>query len=206
MSFTLHYFDSYGRAEASRMILHSQGIDFNDNRLDDAGFEEFSKTRAEFGQVPCLEIDGKILVESRAIERYLLVRAGVKTSTIVEGYLDDSTISFLEDIRNIMSRFVWVEHNMEALFKWIETDLPWYLKHLNCRVNEHNLFVSCTPQHADWAVFEFIWDEFLRPERIEKSRAMFEAVAPKLIQFAESFRCHNQNLINYLATRPDSQF
>jgi glutathione S-transferase len=204
MSVTLHYFDGYGKGEVVRMLLHAQGIAFTDNRFDGAGFEEFSKTgKAEFGQVPCLEIDGKTLVESRAIERYLLAKAGVQTTTPFEGYLNDSVISFLEDIRNIIAKFVWVDEDLEAFAKWVETDFYWYLRHLNGRVNEHNFFVGSTPQHADWAIFEFLWDGFLRPEKIEKVRALFEAHAPKLLRFTEHFRNHNQNLANYLSTRPD---
>ena len=207
MSVTLHYFDGYGKGEVVRMLLHAQGVAFNDDRFEDEGFNEFAKTGvAEFGQVPCLEIDGKSLVESRAIERYLLVRAGVHTATAHEGYLNDSLISLLDDVRNILARFIWVEENLEAMFKWIETDFPWYLNHFNKRVNEHNFLVGSTPQHADWALFEFLWDAFLRPEKIEKSRALFEAAAPKLLQFTEHFRTHNENLANYLATRPDKPF
>jgi glutathione S-transferase len=207
MSATFHYFDGYGRGEVVRMLLHTQGIAFTDNRFDFPGFEEFAKTgKAEFGQVPCLEIDGKSLVESRAIERYLLAKAGVHTATPFEGYLDDSAISFLDDIRNIIAKFIWVDQDMEALGKWLENDFYWYLRHLNGRVNEHNFFVGSTPQHSDWAVFEFLWDGFLRPEKVDKFRPLFEAHAPKLLQFTEHFRTHNQNLTNYLASRPDKPF
>jgi glutathione S-transferase len=207
MSVILHYFDSFGRGELIRMLLHTQGVAFTDARLDDAGFEEFSKTgKAEFGQIPCLEIEGKSLVESRAIERYLLAKAGVHTTSTFEGYLNDSTISFVDDIRNIIINFIFVDNDMEGLAKWLENDIFWYFKLLNGRVNEHNFFVGSTPQHADWAAFEFLWDWFLSPEKVDKFRALFEAHAPKLIQFTENFMNHSQNLKNYLASRPDKPF
>ena len=99
MSTTFHYFDCYGRGETIRMILNGLGVEFTDDRLTEESFEVFSATGlAEFGNVPCLEIDGKSLVESRAIERYLLVRAGISFSTPYEGYLNDSIIGFLEDL------------------------------------------------------------------------------------------------------------
>ena len=204
MSTTLHYFGGYGRAEATRMILHSQGVAFTDANFDGEGFQAFLQTgKSEFGQVPCLEIDGKSLVESRAIERYLLAKAGVHTATPYEGYLNDSTLSFLDDVRGIIAKFVYVDQDMEGLMKWFASDLPYYLRLLNARVNEHHLFTGSSAQHADWAVFEFVWDGFLRAGKVAMGRPALEAHAPKLIAFAENFKNSNQNLSNYLNARPE---
>lgn len=204
MSITLHYFPNPGRGEVIRMILHSQGQQFTNDTLDSPGYESFIKSgKSEFDQVPCLEIDGKSLVESRAIERYLLCKAGIQTSTPYEGYLNDSTISFIDDIRNIIVRFMFIENNSEGLANWSINDLPFYLKCLNNRVNEHNLFVGNSPQHADWAVFQFIWDGFLRSGKAATRKPILELHAPKLISFAENFKNSDQNLSHYLSTRPD---
>lgn len=207
MSITLHYFAGYGRAEVIRMLLHSQGLAFNDTLFEDAGFEAFSQTgKAEFGQVPCLEIDEKSLAESRAIERYLLAKAGVQTATPYEGYLNDSTITFLGDIITILYKFLFYEVNPEGFKTWLASELPWYLKKLNDRVNEHGFFVGNSPQHADWAVFEFIWDGFLRPGKAAEGRPLLEAHAPKLIAFAENFKNSNQRLSDYLSSRPEREY
>lgn len=204
MSITLHYFPNPGRGEVIRMILHSQGQDFINDTFDSLGFESFIKSgKSEFDQVPCLEIDDHSLVESRAIERYLLSRAGTQTSTPYEGYLNDSTISLIDDIRNTIVRFMFIDNNPEGLAKWSASDLPFYLKCLNNRVNDHNLFVGNSPQHADWAVFQFIWDGFLRSGKAATRKPILEAHGPKLIQFAESFKNSDENLNNYLRTRPE---
>ena len=207
MSITLHYFPSYGRAEVTRMLLHSQGQAFTNNHIDGASLEEFFGTgKAEFGQIPCLEIDGKVLVESRAIERYLLTKAGVQTNTPYEGYLNDSTISLLEDMMSKIFTFIFVDDDLEGLKTWFDTDLPFYLRILNARVNEHGLFVGSSVQHADWAVFQFVWDGFLRPAKLETGRLILEAHAPKLVTFSENFKSSNQNLSNYLDSRPERQY
>ena len=207
MSVTLHYFEGYGRGEVIRMILHNFGIEFTDNRYTGETFGAFAATgTAEFANVPCLEIDGKALVESRAIERYLLVKNGVNTTTAIDGYTNDSTISFLDDIRNIIAKFIYVDKNIEGLVEWIKDEFPWYLRLLNARVNEHHHFVGDAPQHADWAVFEFLEDGFLREKHAEKRRPLIEAHAPKLVEFVEHFKETYPRVVEYLATRPDCEF
>ena len=207
MSVTLHYFDGYGRGETIRMILQGHGIAFTDNRYTFETFGTFAATGLpEFGNVPCLEIDGNALVESRAIERYILSTNGVQTTTPYQGYVNDSTIYFLDDVRNMIAKFIYVDKNMEGLMKWIQDEFPWYLRLLNARVNEHHLFVGDRPQHADWAVFEFLEDGFLRPKHAELRRPLIEANAPKLIEFVEHFKSNNPRLVEYLASRPDCEF
>ena len=207
MSVTFHYFDGYGRGETIRMILQGSGVEFTDDRLTYETFGAFAATGvAEFGNVPCLEIDGKVLVESRAIERYLLARAGTTTATPHEGYLNDSIISFLDDTKQIMAKFIYVDKDLPGLMEWMKTDLPWYLTRLNARVNEHNYFVGDRPQHADWAIFEFIYDVFLRAKYVDQNKPLLEAHAPKLLTFAENFKNSNERLNAYLATRPECEF
>jgi glutathione S-transferase len=207
MSITLYYFPSYGRAEVTRMLLHSQGRSFIDNHIDDESLKVFFDSgKAEFGQIPCLEIDEKLLVESRAIERYLLTKAGTQTGSPYEGYLNDSTISLLEDIMNIIFTFIFVDNNLEGLKTWFNTDQPFYLRILNARVNEHGLFVGSSVQHADWAVFQFVWDGFLRKGKVDIGRPTLEAHAPKLITFAENFKNSDHNLSNYLESRPEQPY
>ena len=207
MSITLHYFDMYGRAEVIRMILHTQGLEFTDHRFAHDQFESFSALNiAEFGSVPCLEIDGKALVESRAIERYILERSGTTTATPLEGYSNDSTISFLDDLRNIFGKLLIVDKNPEATAEWMTNELPSYLRLLDARVNDHYLFVNDKPQHADWAVFEFLEDAFLRERYAATQKPLLYASAPKLATFAEKFKENHPRLVEYLAGRPDCQY
>ena len=57
-SYKLTYFDiDGGRAEPIRIAFHAAGIDFEDNRISFAEFQEMRKD-TRFNCVPVLEIDG----------------------------------------------------------------------------------------------------------------------------------------------------
>lgn len=204
MSITLHYFDAYGRGETIRLILNGHGIEFTDDRLSGAAAGAFLTSGvSETAKVPALEIDGKVLVESRAIERYLLARAGIAPATPFEGYLNDSTIGILDDIRQVIAKFIYIDKDPAGLQEWLKTKFAGVIAVLNNRVNEHHLFVSNIPQHADWAVFEFLWDGFFRAGRAAEGRPLIEATAPKLVAFVENFKSTNQKLSDYLDARPE---
>ena len=70
-SLKLYYFDLGGRAEPIRMALTLGKIPFEDIRVTR---EEHMKMKGEgkwpCGQIPVLEVDGKMLPQSNAILRY----------------------------------------------------------------------------------------------------------------------------------------
>jgi len=72
--------DGRGRGEATRMMFADAGIEFEDVRAND-----LTELRASgylpFGMVPVLEIDGFVLAESSAIERYVAKKLGYSGST-----------------------------------------------------------------------------------------------------------------------------
>ena len=68
----LYYFDCYGRAESIRMLLHSQGVAFEDVRMDYELFLAYKEQgKFEFGFCPSLEMNGKQYCQSNAILRLL---------------------------------------------------------------------------------------------------------------------------------------
>eukprot|EP01125_Pyxidicula_operculata_P023242 TRINITY_DN9958_c0_g1_i1.p1 TRINITY_DN9958_c0_g1~~TRINITY_DN9958_c0_g1_i1.p1 ORF type:complete len:219 (+),score=60.03 TRINITY_DN9958_c0_g1_i1:116-772(+) len=67
----LTYFNLPGsRTEPSRVALHIANIPFEDHRVTN---EEWAalKPKAPLGQVPILEVDGKVMCQSNAIMRYI---------------------------------------------------------------------------------------------------------------------------------------
>lgn len=64
----LLYFPVTGKALCPRLILHCGGIPFEDFRFKAADYDYKNKT--PFGQVPCLEVDGKQLCQTGAIISY----------------------------------------------------------------------------------------------------------------------------------------
>ena len=98
MSFKLYYFDIYGRAEAIRMLLTHAKQEFEDHRINNEQVAELKAAgKLEFGQLPMLEHDGKNLVQSWAILRYLGKLFGYYPETVEDAYRVDSTLDAIED-------------------------------------------------------------------------------------------------------------
>lgn len=67
----LSYFDFHGgRGEPARLALSMAGIPFEDDRIPGPQWATF-KPQTPFGQLPVLEVDGKILSQSNAINRFV---------------------------------------------------------------------------------------------------------------------------------------
>lgn len=72
MNIRLSYFNfPFWRAETSRLALHIGGVEFEDVRV---GREEFIEKKAAgvfpYGQLPILEVDGKMFAQSVAIAKF----------------------------------------------------------------------------------------------------------------------------------------
>jgi len=68
----LVYFDGKGRAEVARLILAAAGKEYEDIRLAEENWNTDTKYKplAPFGQVPFLDVDGKIYAQSLAIKNF----------------------------------------------------------------------------------------------------------------------------------------
>ena len=67
----LTYFDFHGgRGEPARIALSIGGIAFEDDRVPPADWRR-RKADTPFGALPVLEVDGQIVAQSNAINRYV---------------------------------------------------------------------------------------------------------------------------------------
>lgn len=196
----LHYFDLYGRAEVIRMMLKAYSVDFEDHRF---GSEEWVrlKAKAEFQVCPILEIEGKTLCETRAILRFLSMKQDLYPSNSKEIYLCESVCDLVDDMRLPLidaARTSDIDKMMKA-----QAALPQRLLMLEKRLKRNPgqpqaFFHGKAAGMADFLVFNFLWDNFLSPERKE-DRA--EAVPQTLVDFTERMLA-NPALRRYLETRP----
>ncbi len=96
----LTYFDSPGRAEPLRVALSLAKIPFEDRRLKFAEFMAL-KQRGAFplGSVPVLEVDGRPIVQTAAMLRYVahLAGGGMYPSDAREALLVDTVVDTLND-------------------------------------------------------------------------------------------------------------
>lgn len=97
----LIYFSLPGRAEVSRLIAAIGKLEIEDTRLTfDAWKSPDNSVKAvtPFGQVPVLEVDGKFLAQSPAIDRYLASLAGLLPADPWRVALADQAYAFMEDV------------------------------------------------------------------------------------------------------------
>ncbi|XP_070548577.1 S-crystallin 4-like isoform X2 [Ptychodera flava] len=98
--YRLMYFNIRARAETSRMIFAAAGVEYEDVRVAREQWPaEKASGKYPFGQMPCLEIDGKFtLAQSRAIGRYLANEYGLAGKDNLEKAKVDMVIYVCEDI------------------------------------------------------------------------------------------------------------
>jgi len=201
----LHYFDIHGRGECARMILHYNGTAFEDNRLNGEQWQALKASGiAEFGQLPVLEIDGHKLVQSHSINRYLCQKFGYYPSDPAQVYFVESICDLKEDVLSSYVKFV-LSKDMEGMEKLNQEKLPTWLQMFEKRLESNNggtgYFVGNSPTVADFEIFQFMWDMFLRAERSGKYGHYFDQNAPKLKAFCERFLNSSPSLKSYVDSR-----
>uniref|UniRef100_A0A914Y0T4 glutathione transferase n=1 Tax=Panagrolaimus superbus TaxID=310955 RepID=A0A914Y0T4_9BILA len=96
VQYKVSYFDIRGLGETPRMILHYAGVEFEDNRIT---FDQWSdlKSKTPTGKLPILEVDGKQLVESGAINRFLASKYGLRPKCDMENAQMESAVDYFKD-------------------------------------------------------------------------------------------------------------
>ncbi len=97
-TYKLTYFDfDGGRGEPIRIALHAAGIEFEDERIS---FDQFQKSRQDFRFtcLPVLEVDGAVITQSNAINRYVGKMAGLYPSDDLQALYCDEVMDALEDL------------------------------------------------------------------------------------------------------------
>jgi glutathione S-transferase len=120
------YFDGYGRAEAIRILLTHAKVDFEDVRI---GWADWATKKAElnleFGQVPAVELDGKLYTQTSAIIRALGKLHGYYPEDPLTAWKVDSLCDSFDDLNTHIAKIVWGNLNEEdkkaALEKFIGT-------------------------------------------------------------------------------------
>jgi glutathione S-transferase len=98
--YKLTYFDfDGGRGEPIRIALHAAGIEFEDNRLSFAEFNEM-RQGTRFNALPVLEIDGAAVTQSNALSRYIGKQAGLYPTDDLQALYCDEVLDALEDLNH----------------------------------------------------------------------------------------------------------
>jgi len=200
--YKITYFNARGRAEVARQILAYADVKFEDNRITREQWGALKPTMP-FGQVPILEVDGKILSQSQAINRYLARQFGLAGSNDWEAAKIDELNDGLVDVMgNIRPWFMEQDpEKKKQIWAKLETDhfepmLVCYDKFLAQNGTGH--FVGNKMSWFDIGFAEIIsgWQQ-MSPTMVTKF--------PKLVDFANKIRSH-PNLKKWIETRPKSDF
>eukprot|EP00271_Cylindrocystis_brebissonii_P016711 TRINITY_DN4099_c0_g1_i1.p1 TRINITY_DN4099_c0_g1~~TRINITY_DN4099_c0_g1_i1.p1 ORF type:complete len:208 (-),score=45.31 TRINITY_DN4099_c0_g1_i1:792-1415(-) len=100
-SLKLTYFDTSGRAEPIRLALLLGDIPFEDVRISRPEWLE-QKEKAPLGQVPILEVNGKIFPQSNALLRYAGKLAGLAPEDPVQQLAIDVYMDTLDEATGAM--------------------------------------------------------------------------------------------------------
>ena len=114
--YKLTYFDiNGGRAEPIRIAFHTAGIDFEDNRISFAEFNEM-RSGTRFSSVPVLEIDGVQITQSNALSRYIGKMAGLYPADYLQALYCDEVLGALEDLTHYIEKWAKVLKTFSHLF------------------------------------------------------------------------------------------
>ncbi|XP_062579790.1 S-crystallin SL11-like [Saccostrea cucullata] len=199
-TYKLYYFNAKGRAEVSRLIFAASGIKYEDIRIQGP---DWPKTKPTMPQetMPVLEIDGKKIPQSRAIERFLAREFGLYGKTNMESCCVDvicETVNdFFESLRPVM--FEKDEAKKAELMKKFHEQVPVYMKRIEDRLSlnggGNGFLVGPSLTLADLT--------FLR------SLDAFDKFGLKLTDKLEALRKRIESLPKiqeYLKSRPETEF
>ena len=158
----LIYFDVRARAECARMTLAYGGIQYN--FTDTQGYFgcDFmtAKTSGKlpWGQLPLLAVDGPLVSQSGAINRYvasLVTKPDFIPKNPVKAALADALHETAQDLFRIMpivnlwTEAKWKEEKEEYFTKTLPTKLPALVKMLGTQ----KYFCGDAPTYADFALY-----------------------------------------------------
>ena len=137
--FKLYYFDIDGGAgEPIRQAFRLAKIPFEDIRVKFADWPALKSTgKCVFGQMPAIEIDGKLFAQSMAILRYVGKLAGLYPSDALEALRVDELLEAVLDIRGKMSVTYAMpdSEKVEARKKLADSFIKPHLKNIELRIN-----------------------------------------------------------------------
>jgi glutathione S-transferase len=153
----LTYFDFHGgRGEPARLALAMAGIPFEDDRIPFAEWQR-RKQGAPFGAVPLLEVDGQVLAQSNAINRYVGKLAKLYPSDPWEAALCDETMEAVEDITNKIAATMFLPDDQKKSERQalVAGPIPFFLTALAQRLEQHGgrYFAGDRLSVADLKVF-----------------------------------------------------
>jgi len=159
--YKLIYFDLMGRAEPARILFAEAGVEYEDHRVE---YADWPTAKAEikppFGQVPILEVDGVVLCQTKACDRFLAKKFHLAGKTELEQAQADMIVDCLEDTANPITPYFFEKDETkkaEGKKKYVEETLPGYLTYLEAiLVSNHGGDHYFVGTELTWADIVFV--------------------------------------------------
>lgn len=214
----LVYFDGRGLAETSRLIFALNRINYEDFRypLEIKDWKNYIMIKKEFdidkqndkllnslNKVPYLHLDnGKIISQSKSIERYLSKKYDMMGDTLEDEALIDSICENIRDFKDLYHREKRKENkeDLKNFFNNILVEKWKLLENILCLQNS-NYSVNKNITLADIVIFSFINDYFDDKKSIINSINNCEKI--KNIYYNVK---NNENIKKWLEKRPLTAF
>ena len=184
----LTYFDFHGgRGEPARLALSIGGIPFEDDRVPTSDWEH-RKAHTPFGALPVLEVDGRTLAQSNAINRYVGKLADLYPTDPWQGALCDEVMEAVEDIGTKIAGTLFLpeEQTKAQRQALVEGAIPFYLTRLQQRLEVHGgrYFADDRLSVADLKIF--VWIRHLKSGALDHVPTdLPDRVAPTLVEHYE---------------------
>ena len=218
----LTYFNGRGLAETSRVLLEIGGEKYEDYRypitvLDWSIFkmvrDEFDSDKKEgklwksMDKLPFLEVDGQVIFQSKAIERYLAYRFHLMGTTLLEGASIDSICETIRDFKDSYQKVRGTASEMKesAMQVYFEDTLPTLLTSLNniikSKQQQPEFVVGNKLSLADIVIFMFLTDFFDDKKSVVKAYANCDSLKAIVNSVGKV-----DEVKNWLQTRPETPF
>lgn len=191
----LTYFDfDGGRGEPARLALHIGGIPFENRRV---GFKDWEALRdtMPFRALPVLEVDGRPVAQSNAINRYVGKLAGLYPQDDLQALLCDEVMDAVEDMDFQIGSTIGMgpEEKKKAREALVAGPLPRYLEQFQARLVAAGgeYFADRRLTVADLKVWMLV--RWLRSGMLDDiPKDLVDRLAPQLVKHAERLAAQPQ--------------
>ena len=215
----LVYFNLRGLAETSRLLLainHQEYEDFRYNfSVKDISKYDFEKPEFDndksnglllksMNKLPYLEVDGNVICQSKAIERYLARRFNMMGSTLIESARIDSICEAVRDIKDLYQsvRKTPEEEKQQAMDKWFNETLVERLNLLSNLCDSDNSYcVGNSLSLADVVIYCLVTQFFDNKEGSMNAASQNKTIS-SIVENISSISAVKE----WLSKRPDTIF
>jgi len=184
----LTYFDIHGgRGEPARLALSMGGIPFEDDRVSPSDWER-RKPNTPFGTLPVLEVDGQMLAQSNALNRYVGKLTDLYPTDAWQAALCDDAMEAVEDISTKLAATMFLPDEEKKVQRkaLIDGPIPFYLSRLQQRLEAHGGCYFAADRLTVGDLKVFVWIRHLKSGVIDHVPAdLPDRVAPQLVEHYE---------------------